>query len=126
MLSALILLAGIPGSVLGGYFADRSKNLRMFVVGPLFIVAGLLVSIPLVPDGALWPLGIGIGFFLIFGFAAWLAVPSRVCGIRPEHIGTTTGLMLTLAAVGEFFFRSSLDTWSPTRASGRAGCFWRS
>ena len=35
LLSALILLAGIPGSLLGGYFADRSGNLRMFVVGPL-------------------------------------------------------------------------------------------
>ncbi len=103
LLSALILLAGIPGSVLGGYGADRSRNLRMFVVGPLMIVAGLLALIPVVPNAWLWVLGIGIGFFLIFGFAAWLAVPSRVCNIDPEHIGTATGLMLTLAAVGGFF-----------------------
>ena len=48
-------------------------------------------------------LGIGIGFFLIFGFAAWLAVPSRVSNIRAEHIGSATGLMLTLAAIGGFF-----------------------
>jgi nitrate/nitrite transporter NarK len=53
--------------------------------------------------GALWPLGIGIGFFLIFGFAAWLGVPARVSNIGPEYIGTATGLMLTLAAVGGFF-----------------------
>jgi nitrate/nitrite transporter NarK len=51
----------------------------------------------------LWPLGIGIGFFLIFGFAAWLAVPSRVSNIRAEHIGSAIGLMLTLAAIGGFF-----------------------
>jgi nitrate/nitrite transporter NarK len=51
----------------------------------------------------LWPLGIGIGFFLIFGFAAWLAVPSRVSNIRSEHIGSATGLMLTFAAIGGFF-----------------------
>jgi MFS transporter, ACS family, D-galactonate transporter len=68
LLSALIALAGIPGSVLGGYCADRSGNLRMFVVGPLFVVAALLVLIPVVPARALWALGIGIGFFLIFGF----------------------------------------------------------
>jgi ACS family D-galactonate transporter-like MFS transporter len=103
LLSALIALAGIPGSLLGGYWADRSANLRMFVVGPLVVVAALLALIPVMPARALWVLGIGIGFFLIFGFAAWLAVPARVCDIDPRYIGTATGLMLTLAAVGGFF-----------------------
>jgi MFS family permease len=103
LLSALILLAGIPGSVLGGHLADRSTNLRMFVVGPLVTVAALLALIPVAPSILLWPLGIGIGFFLIFGFAAWLAVPSRVSNIRAEHIGSAIGLMLTLAAIGGFF-----------------------
>lgn len=103
LLSALILLAGIPGSVLGGHLADRSTNLRMFVVGPLVTVAALLALIPVAPNILLWPLGIGIGFFLIFGFAAWLAVPSRVSNIRAEHIGSAVGLMLTLAAIGGFF-----------------------
>ena len=103
LLSALILLAGIPASVLGGYFADRSRNLRLFVVGPLVIVAALLALIPVVPGGALWALGTGIGFFLIFGFAAWLAVPSRICNIEHHYIGTATGVMLALAAIGGFF-----------------------
>jgi predicted MFS family arabinose efflux permease len=103
LLSALILLAGIPGSLLGGYWADRSKNLRLFVVGPLLVVTVLLFLIPVVPDGALWVLGIGIGFFLIFGFAAWLAVPARVSKIEHAYIGTATGLMLSLAAIGGFF-----------------------
>jgi ACS family D-galactonate transporter-like MFS transporter len=119
LLSALIGLAGIPGSLLGGYWADRSKNLRFFVVGPLIVVAALLALIPVVPTVALGVIGIGIGFFLIFGFAAWLAVPARVCVINHEHIGTATGLMLTLAAVGGFFIpiifghlvpRTSFDT----------------
>jgi MFS transporter, ACS family, D-galactonate transporter len=103
LLSALIALAGIPGSVLGGYCADRSRNLRMFVVGPLIVVAVLLALIPAVPGTVLWVLGIGIGFFVIFGFAAWLAVPARVCDIEHQYIGTATGLMLTLAAIGGFF-----------------------
>ena len=55
------------------------------------------------PNDTLWPLGIGIGFFLIFGFAAWLAVAPRVSNVPSEHVGTATGLMLTLAAVGGFF-----------------------
>jgi ACS family D-galactonate transporter-like MFS transporter len=103
LLSALIGLAGIPGSLLGGYCADRSQNLRWFVVGPLMVVAVQLALIPVVPTGALWALGIGIGFFLIFGFAAWLAVPARVSGIEHQYVGTATGLMFTLAAVGGFF-----------------------
>ena len=103
LLSSLIALAGIPGSMLGGYCADRSRNVRMFVVGPLLIVAALLALIPVAPARTLWALGIGIGFFLIFGFAAWLAVPARVCDIEHQYIGTATGLMLTLAAVGGFF-----------------------
>jgi len=119
LLAALIGLAGIPGSLLGGYCADRSRNLRMFVVGPLVAVAALLALIPVVPTPALWVLGIGIGFFLIFGFAAWLAVSARVCHIGHQYIGTAAGLMLTLAAVGGFFIpiifghlvpRTSFDT----------------
>jgi MFS family permease len=103
LLSALILLAGIPASVVGGYWADRNKNLRVFVVGSLVIVAALLVVIPVIPTGALWGLGIGIGFFSIFGFVVWLAVPARVSNIEHQYVGTATGLMLTLAAIGGFF-----------------------
>jgi len=103
LLSALIVLAGVPGSLLGGYWADRSRNIKAFVVGALLACALGLLLIPVVPTGALWIVGIGIGFFLIFGFAAWSSVPARVSGIRHEYIGTATGLMLTLAAVGGFF-----------------------
>ena len=119
LLAALIGLAGIPGSLLGGYLADRSMSLRVFVVGPLIVVATLLALVPVVPTAGLWVLGIGIGFFLIFGFAAWLAVPARVCDINHEYLGTAVGLMFTLAAVGGFFIpiifghlvpRTSFDT----------------
>jgi predicted MFS family arabinose efflux permease len=103
LLSAVILLAGIPGSLLGGFFSDRSKNLRMYVFVPLIIVSLLLALIPVVPNPALWALGIAIGFFLIFGFAAWLAVPARVSHIEHQFIGTAAGLMLALAAIGGFF-----------------------
>jgi ACS family D-galactonate transporter-like MFS transporter len=103
LLSALIALAGVPASLIAGYWADRTSNVRIFIVGSLFAVAALLALIPVVPTGALWVLGIGVGFFLIFGFAAWSAVPARVCNIDHEYIGSATGVMLTLAAVGGFF-----------------------
>jgi len=102
LLSALILLAGIPGSLLGGYWliAARTSGCswwdptrRCRSPGP--DSGG--------PDRSTLGLGIGIGFFLIFGFAAWLAVPARVCRIDHAYIGTATGLMLSLAAIGGFF-----------------------
>jgi MFS transporter, ACS family, D-galactonate transporter len=103
LLSALILLAGVPGSALGGHLADRSRNLKAIVVGSLMACTLGLVLIPYVPTIALWALGIGFGFFLLFGFTVWSAVPARVCRIWHEYVGTSVGLMLTLAAVGGFF-----------------------
>jgi ACS family D-galactonate transporter-like MFS transporter len=103
LLAALIALAGIPASILGGYWADRSTNLRMFIVGPLIAVAALLAVIPVVPTSALWVPGIGIGFFTIFGFAGWSAVPARVCNVDHDYVAAATGLMLALAAIGGFF-----------------------
>ena len=103
LLSSLILLAGIPGSLLGWLLRRPQREPRMFVFVPLIVVSALLILIPVVPNPALWALGIAIGFFLIFGFAAWLAVPSRVSHIEHQFIGTATGLMLTFAAIGGFF-----------------------
>jgi ACS family D-galactonate transporter-like MFS transporter len=103
-LSALILLAGIPGSVLGGHLADRSTNLRMFVVGPLVAIAALLALIPVVPNILLWPLGIGIGFFLDLRLRR--LVGGAFQGLQHPHPSTLArrlGLMLTLAAIGGFF-----------------------
>ena len=87
------------------------------------IVATLLVLIPVVPTPALWVLGIGIGFFLIFGFAAWLAVPARVCDIEHRYIGTATGLMLTLAAVGGFFIPIAFGHLVPHTSFGTGWVF---
>jgi ACS family D-galactonate transporter-like MFS transporter len=103
LLSALIVLAGVPGSVIGGHLADRGANLKAIILGSLLACTAGLILIPYVPAGALWAVGIGIGFFLIFGFASWSSVPPRVSRIQHEYIGTSVGLMLTLAAVGGFF-----------------------
>ena len=102
LLAALVGLAGIPGSVLGGWLADRSGRTRPFIIAPLLTIALLLALLPVMPTAALWPTAIGIGFLLIFGFVAWTTVPGRVARIAHEHVGTGIGLMLTLAAVGGF------------------------
>ncbi len=103
LLAAVITLAGIPGAIFGGVVADRVKNLKLLLGGSLFAAAILLVLIPHVGKDALWFVGFGVGFFVIFGFAAFTSVPERVVGIPHEHSGTAVGLMLTIAAVGGYF-----------------------
>jgi len=76
LLSALILLAGVPGSALGGHLANRSRDLQAIIVGSLMACTLGLILIPYVSASALWVLGIGIGLFLVFGFAAWSSVPN--------------------------------------------------
>jgi ACS family D-galactonate transporter-like MFS transporter len=103
LIAALIALAGIPAAILGGFLADRTRNLRAYVLVPLILCAVFLALIPILPTAIIWIPAIGIGFFLIFGFAAWTSVPARVAGIPHAYLGTATGLMLTLAAIGGFF-----------------------
>jgi MFS transporter, ACS family, D-galactonate transporter len=123
LLAALIGLAGIPGSVLGGLLADRSSRTRRFVVAPLLLIAVLLALVPAAPGWLLWVLGVGIGFLLIFGFAAWSSVPGRVAGIAHEHVGTAVGLMLTIAAVGGFVVPLGFGTVAERAGFGLAWIF---
>jgi predicted MFS family arabinose efflux permease len=53
LLAALIGLAGIPGSIVGGMMADRSRNIRVFlgVVTAVFAVIGLAGHATAVDEG---------------------------------------------------------------------------
>jgi ACS family D-galactonate transporter-like MFS transporter len=102
LLSAVVGLAGIPGSIIGGALADRWQTTRTIVIVPLLLMAVSLALIPVVPLSLLWVLAVLLGALDIFSFAAWAAVPARVAKVRHENIGTAVGLMLTIAAVGGF------------------------
>ena len=102
LLSAVVGLAGIPGSVLGGMVTDRWQATRAVVIVPLLVMAVGLALIPVAPVALLWVIAFLFGALEIFSFAAWASVPSRVARVRPENIGTAIGLMLTIAAVGGF------------------------
>ncbi|QKW09677.1 MFS transporter [Streptomyces sp. NA04227] len=102
LLGAVFALAGVPGSLLGGYVADRLKNYRMIMVIPFLAMSAALFLVPVRSVPLLWFLAALIGFLFLFSFPAWLCVPVDVSRIDAEHIGTAIGLMLTLAAVGGF------------------------
>jgi len=102
LLSAMIGLAGIPGSLIGGVVTDRWRATRAVVITPLLLMAVGLALIPVVPVPMVWVIAILFGVLEIFSFAAWSSVPTRVAKVRHENIGTAIGLMLTITAVGGF------------------------
>jgi predicted MFS family arabinose efflux permease len=102
LLSAMIGLAGIPGSIIGGAVTDRWQATRAVVIAPLLLMGVALALIPVVPVPMLWVIAILFGALEIFSFAAWSSVPARVAKVRHENIGTAIGLMLTITAVGGF------------------------
>jgi MFS transporter, ACS family, D-galactonate transporter len=103
LLAACIGLSGIPGSIAGGWLADRARHSRKLIVGPIVVMSALILAIPLAPSGLLWLVGVGEGFLMQFVAAVWSSVPRRFAAIPHEHVSTAMGLLLTIAAFGGFF-----------------------
>ncbi len=100
-LGVILLLAGIAGSFLGGWLADK-----VFGVIPTFLGACILESFALVMLPFVGPVGLqicaaAIGGFAILAFVSWVSLPGVLSGrIAVADIPTAAGLMLTIAAVG--------------------------
>jgi len=95
-------LAGIPGSLLGGWLSDRFARRKLFILGSVVIQGVALLALPVTPAGLLWVLGAAIGFAFNGGWAVWQSVPGCTPGVKAENIGTAVGLMLTITAIGGF------------------------
>lgn len=103
LLAGLVGLAGIPGSLAGGWIASRRQRARILIVGPALAMGALIAAIPAAPAAALWPIAVGVGFFMQFMSAVWTSVPRRFAAIPHEHVSTAMGLLLTISAFGGFF-----------------------
>lgn len=103
LMAAVLTLIGIPGSVVGGYLADRARSLKPIMITPWIIMGLCLIAFPFVNLTGAWIIVIIEGSFLLVGFAAWSAAPGHYKDrVLPEDVATASGLMLTLAAVGGF------------------------
>ncbi|MFD7549392.1 nitrate/nitrite transporter [Streptomyces sp. NPDC059816] len=118
LLGAVFALAGIPGSLLGGYVADRLKNYRLIMVVPFLAMSAALFLVPVRSAPLLWFLSALIGFVFLFSFPAWLCVPAEISRVDAEHIGTAIGLMLTFAAIGGFALPIAFGEIVPTAGYG--------
>nr|WP_218681414.1 MFS transporter [Rhodococcus qingshengii] len=101
LLSAIMLAAGIPGALIGGFFADRARRYLLTVAVPAAIAVACMAVAPFAGPVLFGALLTVIGFMTMAAFAPVTAVPSEYPGeISPRDYGTAMGLVLTLGNVG--------------------------
>lgn len=102
-LAALLVgIAGIPGSIVGGWISDRLGSVRNVFIVAAVAEGVFLILVPLSGPGWFWLPAFGIGFMFNFSLAVWQTVPGSFRTISPENIGTAFGLMLSVSAIGGF------------------------
>lgn len=105
LLGLVMLLVGIPGSILGGIFADRAKKFLSTLWIPATIIVVLLVLIPLVGDVMLWAVLSLIGIFGMMYLSPASVSPSEYPDEVPsQDFATALGLVLTLGNLGAVVF----------------------
>ncbi|MEM0158907.1 MAG: MFS transporter [Thermoplasmataceae archaeon] len=98
----LVLLIGIPGSIVGGIFTDRVKKVKL-VFGIFELLVGLFFfSILVDPNVTVWLLGAVVGFSALAAFAAFTAVPGIMGTVSAHNLALGAGLLLSMAAIGGF------------------------
>jgi ACS family D-galactonate transporter-like MFS transporter len=103
LMSLVLVLMAIPGSLIGGYFADRVRSLKSVIVLPWVIMGLTFIIFPFLGVAGVWMMVLIVGACQIAGFAAWTAAPGHYRDrLFPEDIATAEGLMLTIAGIGGF------------------------
>jgi ACS family D-galactonate transporter-like MFS transporter len=105
-LGAVVVLAGIPGSFLAGWWSDRGKNRKPFIRIPAGIAGVATLAVPFSPAALAGVLAVMLGGGgALFAFPALTALPGdRKDDVAPQDVATAEGLLLFLAnAIGGFF-----------------------
>lgn len=105
LLGLVMLLVGIPGSIIGGIFADRAQKFLSTLWVPAAIIVALLVLIPLVNSVLLWAVLSLIGIFGMMYLSPASVAPSEYPEDVPsQDFATALGLVLTLGNLGAVVF----------------------
>ncbi|MEU1881466.1 MFS transporter [Streptosporangium sp. NPDC020072] len=110
----LIGIAGVPGSVAGGWISDRLSSRRNVFVAAAVTEGVFVLLVPLSGPGWFWVPAMGVGFMFNFALAVWQTIPGDRPGLSQENIGTAFGLMLTISAVGGFALPYLFGELAPT------------
>jgi nitrate/nitrite transporter NarK len=103
LIAAVFVLMAIPGSIIGGFLADRGNNLRAVFVVPWIIMGFALALFSFLGLAGVWIMVLVAGTCQQFGFSAWAAAPGHYRDrLHPEDVATAEGLMLTVGGLGGF------------------------
>ncbi len=100
-LSVILLLSGVPGSLLGGWLADRMVGVVPLLLGGCLVEGIALILVPHLGFPGLELAAAAIGGAPIAAFVVWATIPGQLGGaFRISDVPTAIGLMLTIVAVG--------------------------
>lgn len=103
LIAAVFVVMSIPGSIIGGYFADRTSRLKIVIVIPWVVMGVILALFSFLGLTGVWIMAVIAGAAQIAGFAAWTAAPGHYRDrVNPEDVATAEGLMLTVGGIGGF------------------------
>ncbi len=103
LIAAVYVLMAIPGSILGGFVGDRTKNLRAVFVVPWVVLGLTLALFSFLGFTGVWIMVIVAGACQLVGFSAWTAAPGHYRDrVFPEDVATAEGLLLTVSGLGGF------------------------
>ena len=105
LLGLVMLLIGIPGSILGGIFADRAQRFLSTLWIPAVVIVALLALIPLSNSVLLWVVLSLIGVFGMMYLSPASVSPSEYPEeVSSQDFATALGLVLTLGNLGAVIF----------------------
>lgn len=105
LLGLVMLLIGIPGSILGGIWADRAKKFLSTLWIPAALIVVLLALIPVANSIMLWVVLSAIGLFGMMYLSPASVSPSEYPDqVSSKDFATALGLVLTLGNLGAVVF----------------------
>ncbi len=105
LLGLVMLLIGIPGSILGGIWADRAKKFLSTLWIPAALIVALLALIPVANSIMLWVILSAIGLFGMMYLSPASVSPSEYPDqVSSKDFATALGLVLTLGNLGAVVF----------------------
>lgn len=103
LISAVFVVMSIPGSIIGGFLADRTSRLKSVIIVPWLVMGVILALFSFLGLTGVWIMAVIAGAAQIAGFAAWSAAPGHYRDrVNPEDVATAEGLMFTVGGIGGF------------------------
>lgn len=105
LMGVVMLLVGVPGALIGGWYADRTRRFLPTLWIPAAVIVVLLVLIPFASSGLMWVVLSAVGFVGMMYLSPANVAPVEFADEIPSHeFATALGLVLSLGNLGAVVF----------------------